>query len=102
LKSFIPDYENTSLGTQGHTPEDLNPQHKTPLNFTEGAKYFTGLIAHLYKHKHQLISHLYKHKHQLIAQLYKHKHKFIAHLYKHKHQLIAHLYKHKHQLISHL
>jgi len=53
LKSSIPDYENTSLGTQGHTPKDLNPQHKTSLNFTETAKYFTELIAHLYKHKHQ-------------------------------------------------
>jgi hypothetical protein len=45
--------KNTSLDTQGHTPEDLNPQHKTSLNYTVTAKYFTELIAHLYKHKHQ-------------------------------------------------
>jgi hypothetical protein len=38
--------------TQGHTPEDLNPQHKTSLSFTGTAKYFTELIAHFYKHKH--------------------------------------------------
>lgn len=53
LKFSIPDYENTSLGTQGHTPEDLNPQYKTSLNFTKTAKYFTELTANLYKHKHQ-------------------------------------------------
>jgi len=83
LKSSTPDYENTSLGTQGHTPEDQNPEHKTSLNFTETTKYFIEMIAHHYKHKHQLNAHLHKHKHQLLAQLYKHKHQLIAHLYKH-------------------
>jgi hypothetical protein len=53
LKSSTPAYENSSLGTQRHTPADLNPQHKTSLNFTETAKYFTALIAPLYKHKHK-------------------------------------------------
>jgi hypothetical protein len=53
LKSSIPDYENTSLRTHSHTPEDLNPQHKTSLTFIETAQYFTELIAHLYKHKQQ-------------------------------------------------